>query len=87
MSEKSVNFIFSYSLRVLISHLPKFIGLDGFTTSNYCYIFYSVKAFGKKSDVLRTELLYQKENLVKDTSVTGVSFLRDENLKENCFFF
>lgn len=52
MSEKSVNFIFSYSLRALISNLPKFIGLDGFATSNYCCIFYSVKAFGKKFDVL-----------------------------------
>ena len=52
MSEKSVNFIFSYSLRALISNLLKFIGLDGFATSNYYYIFYSVKAFGKKSDAL-----------------------------------
>lgn len=52
MSEKSVNFIFSYSLWALISNFPKFIGLDGFAISNYCCIFYSVKAFGKKSDAL-----------------------------------
>lgn len=52
MSEKSVNFIFSYSLWALISNFPKFIGLDGFATSNCCYILYSVKAFGKKSDAL-----------------------------------